>query len=107
MIEPTFNLLRDILLIAGALFVLSGNIGVLRFPDFFTRVHAAGITDTAGIGLILLGLIVEAGLTLVSLKIVLMLIFLMFTNPTSSHALAKAAIHGGMKPVADFKVKQP
>ncbi len=101
--ELAINMLRDALLIGGALFVLAGNVGVLRFPNFFTRVHAAGITDTAGIGLILTGLALEAGMTLVTLKIILILVFMIMTNPTSSHALAKAAIHGGVRPVPDHR----
>ncbi len=91
--DVALEIIRDILLVVGALFVLAGNIGVLRFPSFFTRVHAAGVTDTAGAGCILLGLAIEGGFSLVTAKIFMILLFLFFTSPTSSHALAKAALH--------------
>lgn len=90
---------RNSFLIIGALFVLCGCIGVIRLPDFFSRVHAAGITETAGVGFIFAGLLIEAGLSLVSIKLLLILIFMLITSPTSSHALAKAAIHGKEKPL--------
>lgn len=96
--EIALNVVRDACLIAGVLFILAGNVGILRFPDFYTRVHAAGITDTAGTLLVLVGLIVEAGFTLPSIKLVLIFLFMYLANPTSSHALAKAAVHGGLKP---------
>ncbi len=85
-------------LVAGAAFLLVGGIGLLRLPDLFTRMHAAGITDTLGAGLILVGLMFEAGPTLVSVKLFLSLVFLFFTSPTSTHALARAALSTGVKP---------
>jgi multicomponent Na+:H+ antiporter subunit G len=69
-----------------------------RFPDFFTRLHAAGIADTLCALLILLGLALQAGFTLVSLKLFLIFVFLFFTSPAATHALANAALHGGLKP---------
>ncbi len=90
-----------VLLLAGVFFSLAGGVGILRLPDLFTRMHAAGITDTMGAGLILIGLAVQAGFTLVTVKLLLILILLFFTSPTSTHALAKAALHGGVKPVPD------
>ncbi len=92
------DILRDLLLATGALAVLVGAVGILRFPDFFTRIHAAGVTETAGIGLIAAGLMIEAGWTLVSVKLLIILAFILLTGPTASHALAKAAIHGGLRP---------
>ena len=88
-------------LLAGVFFSLAGGIGILRLPDLFTRMHAAGITDTMGAGLILVGLAVQAGFTLVTVKLLLILILLFFTSPTSTHALAKAALHGGLKAAPD------
>ncbi len=78
-----------------------GGIGILRLPDVFTRMHAAGITDTMGAGLILAGLMAQAGLTLVTVKLVLIVLFLVVTSPTSTHALAKAALTGGLEPRLD------
>ena len=103
MIEQVLTIARDVFLIAGSLAVLIGAIGVLRFPDLFSRIHAAGITDTAGAGLIVLGLLLESGFTLVSLKLLIILLFLLFTSPTSSHALAKASIHGNVLPLTEPK----
>lgn len=88
-----------ILLLVGSFFVLVGNIGLVRFPDFYTRLHAAGITDTLGAGLVLLGLAFQAGLTLIAVKLIVIALFLMVTSPTAAHALAKAALHGKLQPL--------
>jgi multicomponent Na+:H+ antiporter subunit G len=85
----------------GSVFLLAGAVGVLRCPDVYTRMHAAGITDTLGAGLVLLGLAFEAGFTLVTVKLALIMLFLLITSPTSCHALANAAYHGGVKPILD------
>lgn len=83
---------------AGSAFAVIGGIGLIRFPDFYTRIHAAGITDTAGAGFILLGLGLEAGLSLVTVKLVFILIFLLFLSPTSTHAVAHGAFATGLRP---------
>jgi multicomponent Na+:H+ antiporter subunit G len=70
---------------------------MLRMPDFYTRGHAAGITDTLGAGLILLGLMFQAGVSLISAKLVMVLFFLYVTSPTSTHALFKSAYAGGIR----------
>ena len=93
------DFLSGVLLIAGAITIVIGSLGVLRFPDFFTRIHAAGITDTTGTLLLFSGLIITAGFSLVTAKMVIILILLLFTGPTASHALAKAAIHAGYSPL--------
>lgn len=79
-------------LLGGIFFVIVGGAGMLRLPDFYTRLHAASITDTLGAGLILLGLMLQGGWTLVSAKLLLILLFLWFTSPTATHALVKAAL---------------
>ena len=89
------------LILIGGFSVIAGAIGVLRFPDVYTRMHAACITDTLGAGTIIAGLILQAGLTLVSAKLFLILIFIFFTSPTSSFALAHAALSSGIKPLLD------
>lgn len=86
-------------IVSGSLFVLTGGIGLLRLPDFYTRIHAAGITDTMGAWLILVGLMFVAGWTLVMAKLVMLLLFLAITSPLSSHALAKAAFMRGLDPM--------
>lgn len=87
-----------ILLLAGGGFIFIGGIGMLRFPDLFTRLHAASVTDTMGAGLTLAGLMLQSGFTLTTVKLLLILLFMFFTGPTAGHALAKAAIHGGIHP---------
>ncbi len=98
-----FSGLRDIAsmisILIGLFFVLGGTLGVLRLPDFFTRMHAAGMTDTLGAELILLGLIIQAGFSLMSVKLLLVAIFLFITSPTATHAVASAAHQAGLKPL--------
>jgi multicomponent Na+:H+ antiporter subunit G len=90
-----------IALVSGGLLGVVGGIGIHRFPDIFTRLHAAGTTDTLCAALILLGLGLQSGLTLASFKLLLVFTFLLFTSPTASHALANAALHGGQQPLLD------
>ena len=99
------SLIADILswacLLGGAIFLLIGAIGVLRFPDFYSRLHAVSICDTLGAGLVLIGLMLQGGLSLVTVKLLLMFYFLLFTGPTAVHALAEAALQSKLKPVVD------
>jgi multicomponent Na+:H+ antiporter subunit G len=74
-----------------------GGIGLLRMPDFYTRSHAASLTDTMGATLILLGLGIHSGLNLVTVKLVLIFLFLYLTSPTATHALVKAAYSKGLE----------
>lgn len=97
MIETVTDLLSWAAILAGSFFLMAGGIGVLRFSDFYSRVHAAGITDTGGAGLILLGLMLQAGFTLVLAKLVLILALYFFTSPASSHATARAALSAGLE----------
>ncbi len=90
------DVLSWICLLGGGLFAAIGGLGLLRMPDLFTRMHAAGITDTLGAGLVLGGLALQVGLTLVSVKLMMILGFLLITSPTSTHALAKAALTRGV-----------
>lgn len=87
-----------ICLIAGGALGMIGGVGIHRFPDFYSRLHAAGITDTLCAMLILLGLGLQAGLSIAAFKLALIFVFLFFTSPTASHALANAALHSGLKP---------
>ena len=89
------------LLLAGILLTFVGALGLLRFPDFYTRLHAAGITDTLGAGLFLAGLALEFGASLASLKLGMVFLFLLFTGPTACHALAKSAWRNGLVPWGD------
>ena len=89
------------LLVAGVLFCLVGGVGVLRMPDFYTRAHAASVNDTLSAELVLLGLMMQAGWTLVAAKLVIIGLLLFFTSPAASHALAKAALGRGLQPLLD------
>ena len=104
--------LSQFCLLLGTFLIVSGGVGVLRFPDFYTRMHAAGVTDTLAAVLILVGLMMIAGWGLVFFKLVLIMLFIMITSPTASHALAKSALHGRLQPDAAVgelhdKVKPP
>jgi multicomponent Na+:H+ antiporter subunit G len=85
-----------VLLAVGALFVVSGGVGLLRFPDFYTRVHAAGITDSAGAGLILLGLLLRTPSWETGVRLLVIMLFLALTGPTASYVLAFAARRDGV-----------
>jgi multicomponent Na+:H+ antiporter subunit G len=93
------DVLSAALLVGGSLAVIAGGVGVLRLPDLYTRLHAAGVTDTLGALLILSGLAVHAGWSIVTVKLVLTLLLLWATSPVASHALARAAKAGGIEPL--------
>ena len=95
------DILSWFLLVSGGLVGIVGAIGIHRFPDFYTRQHAAGITDTLCAMLILLGLGLQAGLSLAAFKLILIFLFLFLSSPTASHVLANVAMHGGLKPELD------
>jgi len=96
------NILTVVLLLTGAFFMLAGTIGFLRFPDFYSRMHATGKCDTLGEGLMLVALIVYGGATFVSVKILFLIAFILLANPTSTHAIAKAAYDVGLEPWRSF-----
>lgn len=87
------------LLLAGGFFALVGAVGLHRMPDFYTRVHAASVCETLGGGLMLLGLILQAGFGLVAAKLVIIGLLVFFASPASAHALAKAALGSGLAPL--------
>jgi multicomponent Na+:H+ antiporter subunit G len=93
------EVLSWVFILSGAAFVIVGGIGLLRLPDFYTRIHAAGITDTMGAWLMLVGLMFQAGWSLVTVKLVMLLFFLLATSPLASHALAKAAYIRDLEPM--------
>ncbi len=98
MTGAVMDVLAWVLLLAGAFFTLTGALGMLRLPDVFTRMHAGSMTDTMGAGLILVGLCFRAGDPLIVVRLGLILLLLCFTSPISSYALAKAALHVGIRP---------
>ena len=96
------DLLSFVLLVGGGVFVLIGGIGVLRMPDLYTRMHATGLTDTMGTLLVLGGVMVQAGLSLATIKLAAIAIFLLLTGPTASYALSNAALLSGLRPKAEW-----
>ena len=90
-----------LLMTLGGLCVFIGGVGVLRMPDLYTRMHAASVTDTAGMALVVLGLFLQAGLSLALVKLMAILVFLFVTSPTASYALANAALLSGHRPLLD------
>lgn len=101
------DVLSWITLLGGLFFMVVGTVGVLRMPDVYTRLHAAGMTDTMGAGLLLLGMALQAiegvqhGETsywFVFIRLVLVYAFLLFTSPIATHALARAGLAGGVEP---------
>lgn len=79
------------LLLFGCVIVLLGAIGLLRLPDFYCRLHSAGVIDTLGTGMTLLGLLLLAGSLLIAAKLLMLALIIFFLSPAVSHALAKAA----------------
>ncbi|MGI9264960.1 MAG: monovalent cation/H(+) antiporter subunit G [Gammaproteobacteria bacterium] len=86
------------LILTGSVFGIIGGIGVIRLPNFFSRIHAAGMAETMCAPSILAALMLQSGVDLATVKLFAILVFLLLTSPTSSHALAKAALHGGVDP---------
>ncbi|MEM9740755.1 MAG: monovalent cation/H(+) antiporter subunit G [Pseudomonadota bacterium] len=92
-------LLGGALCLLGATLTLVGTLGVLRFPDFYTRLHAASVTDTAGASFLIIGMALMAPHWLVLMKLVAIWVFLFLTSPTASHAIANAAHVAGLEPI--------
>jgi multicomponent Na+:H+ antiporter subunit G len=99
MLTGMLEALSWVCLIGGVAFALIGAVGMLRFPDVFSRMHAAGIVDTLAAGLVLLGLGLQAPSWLVAVKLFLIYVIILYTGPTATHALARAALKGGVKPM--------
>lgn len=88
-----------VLIVAGGFFCVAGALGMIRMPDLYTRMHAASVIDPFGVCLIFAGLTIQAGFTLVTAKLLFLVVLLLFTSPVACHALAKAALHRGLKPL--------
>jgi len=107
----SWEILREIavwvLMLSGGIFAVIGAIGVLRFPDFWSRLHAGSVSESAGLILLLAGMSLHSGFTLVSLKLVLIGVFIFITGSTSTHAVANAAMVSGLKPSSDVDEDKP
>ena len=87
------------LILAGSFFTVVGALGLVRMPDIFTRMHAASVTDTAGAGLLVLGMVLQAGISLTALKLAILLGLFFFTGPVVTHALAQTCLHEKIEPL--------
>ncbi len=92
------QIISMLFVVAGAFFLLVGSIGIIRLPDFYSRSHATSKSDTLGLLLVLVGLAIFEGITLNSLKLMLVMAFVALTNPVGAHALARAALNFGLRP---------
>ncbi|MDX1400779.1 MAG: monovalent cation/H(+) antiporter subunit G, partial [Kiloniellales bacterium] len=92
------DILSWLAILVGSAFLLIGSLGLLRLPDFYTRLHAAGVIDTLGAELMLLGMMFQAGFSFVTIKLVLIGAFIFITSPTATHAIANAAYTAGLRP---------
>ncbi|MBU6319162.1 MAG: monovalent cation/H(+) antiporter subunit G [Alphaproteobacteria bacterium] len=86
-------------IIAAVGLSIAGAVGVLRFPDVYTRIHAASITDTGAASLMTLGMLLMAGLSPAAIKLCIVWLFIMLTSPAAAHALAGAAFGSGHRPI--------
>ena len=97
-----YNLIIEMLswicLVGGGIFVVLGSVGMLRFPDFWSRLHAASVTDSAGMILLIVGMCLQSGFNLITVKLIIIGIFLFITGPTATHAVANAAWVSNLRP---------
>ncbi len=106
------NVISIMLLIGGLLFFFGGAVGIIRFPDFYSRLHPAGKLDTAGLFLSMLGLALytlsdfSLAAVLTSLKIMLIVVFVFITSPTATHAIIDAGFIAGLRPWTKEKKKE-
>lgn len=101
--DNLINISSGFFLLIGSFLCVTGGIGLMRFPDFYTRMHAVGITDTLGAGMIFLGLMILSTDLIVFFKLVTVLLLTLLVGPTTSHVLAKAALHNGLSPKLSSK----
>ncbi|MGM0574880.1 MAG: monovalent cation/H(+) antiporter subunit G [Myxococcota bacterium] len=92
------NAIVLVILVAGVLLNAVATLGMLRLPDFYTRIHMVGKADTMGITLVLLAVAVSEGFTRTSLKLAFIIVFYFIANPAAAHALGHAALRRGLVP---------
>jgi multicomponent Na+:H+ antiporter subunit G len=92
------TVLSIVFILGGLFFFATATIGLLRFPDFFSRLHATGKGDTLAVFLSLVGFALYEGFTLTGLKIVIIAMFMFIAQPTATHAISKAGLRFGLKP---------
>ena len=92
------DILSWICLLIGCGLGLSGAFGIFRFKEFYTRLHAASVTDTLCVFFVVTGLVLQSGISLVTVKLILLVALLWLTGPVASHALVRSAYQTGLKP---------
>ncbi len=92
------DILSWALILLGSFFTIGGALGLVRMPDLFTRMHAGSVIDSTGIGFMIAGMMLQAGLSLVTLKLLFILVLFFFAGPVVTHALAQAALHEKIEP---------
>ena len=105
MIDLLIEIFSWILIVSGGIFSVIGAVGQLRFPDFWARLHAASVSDSAGMILLIAGMILQTGVSLITVKLIIIGAFLYITGATSTHAVASAALVSGLKPPVLKKTK--
>ena len=105
-LDMFYDILSWCLIGLGCFFVLIGALGILKLPEFWSRLHAASVVESAGMILLISGLCIQSGLSLITIKLILLIVFLFLTGPTATHAVASAALVSGMKPKSDLKEPQ-
>lgn len=98
MTDLVIDIVGGMFLLAGSFFLLVGAVGLLRMPDVFTRMHAAGVGETLGGSLLLVGMMIHGGFSLVTFKLLVLLCLILFLGPVATHALARAARYAGVEP---------
>jgi multicomponent Na+:H+ antiporter subunit G len=97
------NILSIIFLVMGLIFFTGGAVGIIRMPDFYSRLHPAGKLDTLGILAMALGLVFYSlhhfslGTVLLSLKILLIVFFVFLSSPTATHSIVDAGMRAGLR----------
>ena len=98
--ELLLDIVTGIFLLVGCVLILIGGWGMVRLHDVYARMHAAGMVDTLGLASILVGLMFQGGFTLITFKLFLIILLVLYTSPAVTHALAKAALSAGIEPRA-------
>ena len=92
------TVLAAVLILGGVFFLMVSSIGLLRLPDFYARTHAVGKAETLGAMLVLGGLAIYNGWELSTVKVLIILGFVLIANPSATHAIARAALRSGLEP---------
>ena len=98
MLITVINVISALFIISGLFFIVVGTIGLLRLPDFYSRMHATGKCDTLGVGLTITGLMIYNGFNFISVKLLFLVFFVFIANPVATHAIARAAYKVGLQP---------